>query len=150
MNRIWRVTVRLFRAPFTRRAWLDVWFCAIGAITGLPGFFLVAAMLAAALALSASIAGAVIGLPLAVAALTVARWFGAARRRQLQRATGELVAAPAPPRPGLNALGSLGWRLRDSGNWRAVGYAGVRLPVALAGGYAVAATLIGLVDCGYP
>ncbi len=150
MNGIWRVTARLFRAPFTRRAWLDVWFCATGAITGLSGFVVVAALLAAALALTASIAGAVIGLPLAVAAISVARWLGAARRRELRRATGELVTAPEPPRPGLSVLSGLGWRLRDSGGWRAVGYAGVKLPVALAGGYAVAAALIGLVDCGYP
>lgn len=150
MDGIWRVTMRLFRAPFTRRAWLDVWFCATGALTGLFGFAVVAAMLVAALGLTASVAGAAIGLPLAVAAISVAGFFGAGRRRALRRATGEQVSAPEPPRAGLGLLGWLGWRLRYSGGWRAVGYAGVRLPVALAGGYAVAATLIGLVDCGYP
>jgi signal transduction histidine kinase len=150
MNGIWRVAVRLFRAPFTRRAWRDVRFCATGAITGLSGFAVVAAMLVPALALSASIAGAVIGLPLAAAAISVARWFGAAHRREMRRATGELVTAPAPPRPGPGALSGLGRRLRDSGGWRTVGYAGVKLPVAVAGGYAVAATVIGLADCGYP
>ncbi|MDX6422030.1 MAG: hypothetical protein QOG28_6650 [Trebonia sp.] len=150
MNGIWRVAVRLFRAPFTRRAWRDVRFCATGAITGLSGFAVIAAMLVPALALSASIAGAVIGLPLAAAAISVARWFGAAHRREMRRATGELVTAPAPPRPGPGALSGLGRRLRDSGGWRTVGYAGVKLPVAVAGGYAVAATVIGLADCGYP
>jgi hypothetical protein len=115
MNGIWRVTVRLLGAPFTRRAWLDERFCAFGAITGLAGFVVVAALLVAALALTASIAGAVIGLPLAVAAISVARWLGAARRSELRRATGEFVTAPPPPRPGLSALGALGWRLRDSG-----------------------------------
>ncbi len=150
MNRIGQVTARLFRAPVTRRGWLDVRFCATGAITGLAGFVVVAAMLAAALGLSASVVGAVAGLPLAVAAIGVARWFGAAHRGQLRRATQEHVATPAPPRAGLGVLGWLGWRLRDSGGWRAVGYAGIKLPMAFAEGYAVAATLIGLVDCTYP
>jgi signal transduction histidine kinase len=150
MNGIWRVTVRLFRAPFTRRAWRDVWFCATGTIIGLFGFAVVAAMLVPAVALSASIAGAVIGLPLAAAAISVARWFGAAHRREMRRATGELITAPAPPPPGSGALGRLSRWLRDSGGWRAVGYAAVKLPVAVAGGYAVAATVIGLADCAYP
>ena len=35
MKEIWRVTVLLLGAPFTRRARRDVWFCAAEAITGL-------------------------------------------------------------------------------------------------------------------
>ena len=38
MDGIWRVTVLLLRAPFTRQAWRDVWFCVAGAITGVAGF----------------------------------------------------------------------------------------------------------------
>lgn len=150
MDRIRRVTVLLLRAPFTRRAWRDVRFCATGAISGVAGFAVVVAMLVLALAFSASIVGAVIGLPLVVAAVAVARQLGGWRRRALRLATGEHVLAPEPPHPGSGVLGRLGQRLRDPGGWRAVGYTGARLLVAIAGGYAAAATVTGLVDCGYP
>lgn len=150
MDGIWRVTVLLFRAPLTRRAWRDVRFCAAGAITGVAGFAVVAAVLIPALATSATVAGAVIGLPLAAAAIGIARRLGAAHLRALRRATGERVAAPAPSRPGSGVRGRLMRRLRDAGGWRAVGYTGLKLPVAIAGGYAVAATVIGLADCTYP
>ena len=150
MDGIRRVTVLLLGAPFTRRARRDVWFCATAAITGLAGFAVVAAVLVPALALSGSVVGAVIGLPLAVIALGIARRLGAWHRRALRLATGEFVAAPAAPRPGSGVLGRLGGRLRDSGGWRAVGYAGVKLPVAVAEGYVAAATVIGLADCAYP
>jgi signal transduction histidine kinase len=154
MDGIRRVAVMLLRetlrAPFTRRAWRDVRFCSIGAITGVAGFAVVAAVLVPALAISGSVVGAVIGLPLVVAAIGVARRLGALHRRVLMLATGERVTAPAPPRPGSGVPGWLGRRLRDSGGWRAIGYAGVKLPVAVAEGYAAAATVIGLADCAYP
>ena len=47
-----------FSAPFTRRAWWDVRFCATGAMTGIAGFAVVTATLVPALVISASIAGA--------------------------------------------------------------------------------------------
>jgi signal transduction histidine kinase len=150
MDRIGRVTVTLLRAPFTRRAWPDVRFCVTGAITGAAGFAVVVAILVPALVLSGSIVGAVIGLPLLAAAIGIARRLGAAHRRALRVATGERVTAPAPLRPGPGALGRLGRRLRDRDGWRAVGYTVIKLPVAITEGYAVAATVIGLVDCSYP
>jgi hypothetical protein len=59
MDGIRRVTVMLLRetlrAPFTRRAWRDVRFCAIGAVTGVAGFAVVAAVLVPALAISGSV-----------------------------------------------------------------------------------------------
>jgi hypothetical protein len=150
MDGIRRAVLLLLRAPFTSRAWRDVRFCAAGAITGVAGFAVVAAVLVPALVLSGSIVGTVIGLPLAVAAIGIARRLGSAHRWVLRVATGERITAPAPLRPGPGALGRLGRRLRDSGGWRAIGYAGVKLPVAVAEGYAAAATVIGLVDCTYP
>src|SRR5262249_46944372 len=96
MNGIRRVTVLLLGAPVTRRARRDVWFCVAGAITGVAGFALIAVTLVPALAFSATVAGAVVGLPLAVAATGIARWLGAAHRRALWRATGERVTAPEP------------------------------------------------------
>jgi signal transduction histidine kinase len=150
MDGIRRVTVTLLRAPFIRRAWPDVRFCVTGAITGAAGFAVVVAILVPALVLSGSIVGTVIGLPLLAAAIGIARRLGAAHRRALRVATGERVTAPAPLRPGPGALGRLGRRLRDRDGWRAVGYTVIKLPVAIAEGYAVAATVIGLVDCSYP
>ena len=152
MDDIRRVAVRALRAPFTRQALLDLRFCAIGAISGVAGFAVVAAVLVPGLAASASVAGALIGLPLVVAATRVARRISALHRRTLRLATGERITGPAPaaPRPGSGVLGRLGARLRESSGWRATGYVGVKLPLALAQGYAVAAAAIGLVDCTYP
>jgi signal transduction histidine kinase len=154
MNGIRRVTVLLLGAPFTRRARREVWFCAVGTIVGVAGFALVAVTLVLALAFSASVAGAVVGLLLAVAATNVARRLGAVHRRALWRATGERVSAPAPPQAGPGGprrlVRRLAWRLRDLSGWRSVAYAGLKLPVAVAEGYAAAATVIGLVDCAYP
>jgi signal transduction histidine kinase len=153
MDGIRRAAVRILGAPFTRRARRDVGFCVVGALTGAAGFVVVVATLVAALVLCASIAGAVIGLPLAVAAITLARLLATLHRGTLRLATGERVDAPAPlrPRPGLGVAGWLAQRLRDPDGWRAVGYAGgVKLPLAIAEGYAVATTAIGLADCVYP
>jgi signal transduction histidine kinase len=151
MDGIRRVAVRIIGAPFTRRARRDVGFCATGALAGGAGFVVVAAALVAALVLCGSIVGAVIGLPLAAAAIGLARLLGAAHRGLLRLATGERVAAPAPLRPGSGILDRLGRQLRDRDGWRAVAYAGgVKLPLAIAEGYAVATIAIGLADCVYP
>lgn len=63
-----------------------------------------------------------------------------------------MSSSPLPRRrvPAPACSAGLGGRLRDSGGWRAVGYAGVKLPVAVAEGYVAAATVIGLADCAYP
>jgi signal transduction histidine kinase len=150
MNGIRRVTVLVLGAPYTRRAWRDVWFCTVGAITGVTGFAVVAATLALALAFSASVVGAVVGLLLAVAAVGIGRRLGAVHRRALWWATGERVSASTPLRADGRLMRRLVRRLRDLGGWRSVGYAGLKLPVALAEGYAAAAAVIGLVDCAYP
>jgi signal transduction histidine kinase len=158
MSEIWQVTVLVLRAPFTHRARLDLRFCATGAIVGVAGFAVVAAVLMLGLAMSVSIVGAILGLPLIVAAFGIARRLGALHRRMLSLTTGEHVAAPTPtpastptpPRSGSGALARWGDGLRDSGGWRAVAYVGGKLPVAIAEGYAVAAVAIGLVDCTYP
>ena len=146
------VTVPVLRALLTRQVLSDLRFCATGAITGIVGFAAVMAVLVPGFIGSASVVGAVIGLPLIAAATGIARRLGALHRRMLPPATGESIAAPAPapPRPGSGLLGRLRVRLRDAGGWRAVGYVGAKLPVAIAQGYAVAAAAIGLADCTYP
>jgi signal transduction histidine kinase len=150
MDGIWRVTATVLDAPFTRRARRDLAFCLVGAITGVAGFVLVAVVLMPALVISGSVIGTVVGLLLVVAALSLARGLGGLHRRVLRLATGKRVSAPAPFRPGSGLLGRLDRRLRDRDGWRAVGYTSVKLPLALAEAFAVAATVTGLVDLVYP
>jgi signal transduction histidine kinase len=150
MDGIRRVTVTVLRAPFTRRARLDLGFCLGGAVAGVAGFVAVALVLVPALVVSGSVVGTVIGLIGVVAALGLARLLAAGHRRLLRRATGERVSAPLPVRPASGLLTRLDRRLRDRDGWRAVGYAGVKLPLAVAEGYAVVATAIGLADLVYP
>ena len=150
MDGIGRAAGLLFGAPFSRRARRDLRFCAAGAITGLVGFVLVAVVLIPALVISVSIVGTVVGLALVVAALCLARGLGGLHRRVQRIAGGEQVSAPAPFRPGSGLLSRLDRRLRDRDGWRAVGYTGVKLPLAFVEGYAVAAVGIGLVEFVYP
>jgi signal transduction histidine kinase len=150
MDGIGRAAALLLGAPFSRRARRDLRFCAAGAITGLVGFALVAVVLIPALVISVSIVGTVVGLALVVAALCLARGLGGLHRRVQRIATGEQVSAPAPFRPGAGLLSRLDRRLRDRDGWRAVGYTGVKLPLAFVEGYAVAAVGIGLVEFVYP
>jgi signal transduction histidine kinase len=150
MGSIRRATAAVLRAPFTRQARRDLVFCLTGALAGVIGFVVVAAVLIPAVVISASVLGTVIGLMLVVAAIGIARRLGALHRRALRAGTGERVTAPAPFRPGSGLLGRLDRRLRDRDGWRAVGYVGVKLPLAFAEGYAVVATAIGLAEITYP
>jgi signal transduction histidine kinase len=150
MDRIGRAAAALLGAPFTRRARRDLGFCAVGAITGLVGFSVVAVVLIPALFISVSIVGTVIGLALVVAALRIARGLGGLHRRVQRITTGEQVGAPAPFRPGTGPLSRLDRRLRDRNGWRAVGYTVVKLPLAITEGYAVVAVAIGVAEVLYP
>ena len=150
MGSIRRAAATVLRAPFTRRARRDLLFCLTGALAGVIGFLVVAAVLIPAVVISASVLGTVIGLMLVVAAIGIARRLGSLHRRALRTGTGERVTAPAPFRSGTGLLGRLDRRLRDRDGWRAVGYAGVKLPLAIAEGYAVVATAIGLAEITYP
>ena len=151
MDGIGRVTVTILRAPFTRRALLDLRFCLLNAVTGALGFALVATVLVPSLLVSGSVIGTVVGLVGVVTAIRFARLLAAAHRWVLRLATGARVTAPPPPfQPGSGPLGRLDRRLRDRDGWRAVGCTGIKLPFAVAEGYAVTAVGMGLVLLGYP
>jgi signal transduction histidine kinase len=150
MDGVRRVAMRVLRAPFTRQALRDLGFCVTGAAAGVLGFFVMAFVLLPALLISASVLGTVVGLMLVVVALGIARKLGGLHRWLLRLTTGERIAAPAPFRRGSGPLGRLDRRLRDRDGWRAVGYAGVKLPLAVAEWYAVSAVAVGLVDVMYP
>jgi signal transduction histidine kinase len=150
MDSMRRVAATLLRAPFTRQARRDLWFCLMGAIIGALGFVVVTVVLLPALVISGSVVGTVVGLMLVVIAIGIARQLGALHRRVLRIATGARVTPPAPFRPGSGPLGRLDRRLRDRDGWRAVGYTMAKLPLAFAEGYAVVATAIGVADFCYP
>jgi signal transduction histidine kinase len=150
MESIRRVAGTVVGAPFTRRARRDVLYCVAGAIAGVAGFALVMIILVPAFFISASVLGTVVGLLMIVAVLVLARRLGALHRLLLRWGTGDRVTAPAPFQPGTGLLGRLDRRLRDRDDWRAVGYAVLKLPVAIIQGWAVAAVGFGLVDITYP
>ncbi|HTR90534.1 MAG TPA: sensor domain-containing protein [Trebonia sp.] len=150
MDGIRRVVSGVVRAPFTRRAWRELLYCTAGAIAGVAGFFLVLFTLAPALFISASVLGTVVGLLIIVAVLIMARRLGALHRLLLRRCIGYRVTAPAPFQRGEGVLGRLDRRLRDRDGWRAVGYAELKLPVAIIQGWAVVAVGMGLADISYP
>jgi signal transduction histidine kinase len=150
MEGIRRVAVTVIRAPFTRRARREVLYCATGAIAGVAGFFLVVLTLVPALAVSGSVLGTVVGLLMVVGVLFLARRLGALHRLLLRRTTGAPVPPLMPFQPGVGVLGRLDRRLRDRDGWRAVGYAALKLPAAIAEGWAVVAVGIGLADITYP
>jgi signal transduction histidine kinase len=150
MESIRRVAGTVVGAPFTRQARRDVFYCVAGAIAGVAGFALVMIILVPAFFISASVLGTVVGLLMIVAVLALARQLGALHRLLLRRGTGDRVTAPAPFQPGTGVLGRLDRRLRDRDGWRAVGYAELKLPVAIIQGWAVAAVGFGLVDITYP
>jgi signal transduction histidine kinase len=150
METIRRVAGTVVRAPFTRRARRELLYCLAGAIVGVAGFLLIMGMLLPALLISASVLGTVVGLLMVVTLLALARRLGALHRLLLRRGTGDRVTAPAPFQPGAGVLGRLDRRLRDRDGWRAIGYAELKLPVAIIQGWAVAAVGFGLVDITYP
>lgn len=150
MKWCFRVAGAIVRAPFTRRAWRELAYCALGAVAGVAGFALTMGAGLPALVVSASVIGTVVGLLMIVAALWIARRFAALHRFLITHVLGARVAKPGPFRPGAGVLGRLDRRLRDRDGWRAVAYAVVKLPVAVAGGYAVTVVATGLADCAYP
>jgi signal transduction histidine kinase len=137
-------------APCSRRAWAELAHCLLGFPLGLAGFVAVVVLVGAGAALTATVAGAVAGLPLLAAALAAGRGLGALHRRLAGRLLAEPVAAPAPPGPGRGLPGRLGVRLRDAAGWRALAYQLLKLPLSLLGWYAAAVWVSGLVDLSYP
>jgi signal transduction histidine kinase len=68
------------------------------------------------------------------------RGLGITYRGLAARWLGDRTAAPRPFQPGHGLLARVDARIRDAAGWRGIGYAAVRLPLALASFYAVALT----------
>jgi signal transduction histidine kinase len=137
-------------APFTRRARDELLFCLAGVLVGLAVLGVAVALLVPGTARSATRAGAIVAVLVPLALATgLGRRLGAAHRRLAGRLLGERVPAPpALPRQGL--LGRLGTGLRDGPSWRALAYTLLKLPVAVAEGYAVFLWAAGLANLTYP
>ncbi len=133
-----------------RRSGRELLYCALGSLAGLSGVFVVGFTIVPGVALSATVIFTVIGLLLVTVALRLAARLGSLHRRLLAWMLGEKVPSPAPFQPGTGILGRLDRRLRYRPAWRAVWFSVVKLPVAIAQGYAVAAAVCGLIDLTYP
>ena len=130
-----RSLLAVVRAPVSGRTWRELAYCLAGLVVGLAGFVAVLVPLAAGTALTLSVVGAMLGVLLLAAALTLATGTAALFRRLARRLLGvSLPEVPGVP-PGSGVLGRLEARLRDGRRWRAVAYLVVRLPLSYLGSW---------------
>ncbi|MCG7285114.1 sensor domain-containing protein [Cellulomonas sp. ACRRI] len=147
-----RAVRSLLLAPFDRRSGARVAYCLLSSVPAVAGFVVViavAVLLGSALTLT--VLGAVPGVGLLVAGLTLARALGRLHRALARRFLGVQVVDPArvaQPHPGLVA--GVVARLRDPAAWRAVAYVLVKMPLAVLGLWAVTWWLVGVVDLVAP
>jgi signal transduction histidine kinase len=118
-----------FRAPFTRRAWDEIRYTAVGLPLGIAGFGVTVAFLAFGVSYSV----AYVGLPLLAAGSIAARWFGSVHRGLARRLLGVRIAEPPPLERGPGVFGWLRAQLTDIVAWRARGYLVLKFPLAVAG-----------------
>jgi len=150
------------RAPFTTLALRQTVFCALGVVSALAVLTVPAVVPAAAVLVlwaagvlagdSAPVVGPVflVLIPLTLALLVVlatpiGRATGAAHRFLADRLLGVQVDAP-PPRPS-KRVGAL---VTDGPGWRAVGYAALKVPLAVPEGYGAFCYVFGVVNLSYP
>jgi signal transduction histidine kinase len=140
------------RAPVSARTWRGVGYWLVSAPVSFAGFALVLAALAAGTALTVTVVGAVLGLLLVLAGLSLATGLGGVQRRLARRMLGLRLPAPPPePGTGRGVGGKLESALRSGRKWRAVAYVLIRFPLAYAGTVAIAVTwLTGLLYLSYP
>jgi signal transduction histidine kinase len=149
------------RAPFTRRARLELLFCLaaipLGFCLFLVPYWVTGPALAVALlapAYDSTWVAAVATVPavllLVVLATRIARRLGAVHRRLAARLLDERVPAPAPLRPGRGVAGRLAAGLGDGPGWRAVAYQLLKLPLAVAEAYGAFLWVAGLANLSYP
>lgn len=146
------VLVAVLRAPVSGRTWREVGYWLVSAPVSLAGFALVVAALAAGTALTVTVVGAVLGLLLLLAGLSLATGVAGVQRRLARAMLGLRVPAPPPePRTARGVLGRLEAPLRSGRKWRAVAYVLIRWPLAYAGTVAIAVTWFsGLLYLSYP
>jgi signal transduction histidine kinase len=133
-----------------RRACRELLFCLASVPLAVAGSTVTITLLVPGGVISATVAGAVIGLLLITLALRFARQAARVHRALGGWAGGGPVPPPPAFRPGHGPLGRLDARLRDGAGWRAASYLLLKLPVAAAEAYAVYLAAAGLADLSYP
>ena len=133
-----RPVAAVLGAPFTRRAWAELGYAIIGLPLAIAGFAFTVATLAAGAALTLTVIGILVGLPLVAVSSLGARGLGGVNRGLARRLLGVRVAAPPPfpPQPGL-----IVWvrsALTDAAGWRARAYLVLKLPVSVLSGFVAA------------
>ena len=112
----------VLRAPFTRRAWAEFGYAMAGLPLGVAGFAFTVATLAAGAALTLTVIGILVGLPLLAVSSLGARGLGAVNRGLARRLLGVRVAAPPPFRPQPGLIVWVWSALTDAAGWRARAY----------------------------
>jgi signal transduction histidine kinase len=135
------------RAPFGRRAAVELLYALISMPPAVLGF----GYAVATLALGAGLAVTAAGIPLLAMALIGARRFGGLFRTLAGRLLGEHVRPPAPHRPGTGFYGRVQAVLGDAAGRRAMAYLLLRLPLAFLHLYVILFTWgWGVVALTYP
>ena len=128
----------VLRAPFTRRAWAEFGYAMAGLPLGVAGFAFTVATLAAGAALTLTVLGILVGLPLLAVSSLGARGLGAVNRGLARRLLGVRVAAPPPFRPQPGLIVWVRSALTDAASWRARAYLVLKLPVSVLSGFVAA------------
>ena len=126
-----RPVAAVLRAPFTRRAWAELGYAMAGLPLGAAGFAFTVATLAAGAALTLTVIGILVGLPLLAVSSLGARALGAVNRGLARRLLGVRVAAPPPFRPQPGFIVWVRSALTDAAGWRARAYLVLKLPVSV-------------------
>jgi signal transduction histidine kinase len=116
----------VLRAPFTKRAWVELLYCVISLPITLAATYATVLLLGGSILLSIT----VVGLPLMALVLVGARYLTTGIRKLAHALLGWRIEAPPKP---VTKPGPIGWirsRLSDQTAWRAVGFLLARAPVA--------------------
>jgi len=137
----------VLRAPVSRRTWAELLYALVSMPLAVLGF----AYALVILVLSAGLAVTAAGFPLLAAGLGGAGRIAGFQRRLAGRLLGEQVEPPVRRVAAAELLGRMQTRLGDPAGWRALGYLGLKLPIALTYLYVVGVTWgWGLVALTYP
>ena len=123
---------RILREPFTRQAWSELLYLALGSLLAFVGVAFVLLTMAVGLLLAITFVG------LAVLALSLrsARGLGGLNRGLANSLIGEQIEEPEPFQSRKGFLGWLQAALRDRTGWRSVAYLVVKAPLAVVSIYA--------------
>jgi signal transduction histidine kinase len=133
-----RPVAAVLRAPFTRRARAELGYAIIGLPLAIAGFAFTVATLAAGAALTLTVIGILVGLPLVAVSSLGARGLGGVNRGLARRLLGVRVAAPPPFRPQPGFIVWVRSALTDAAGWRARAYLVLKLPVSVLSGFVAA------------